>query len=107
MLGRLLASIAGDPLDRAARRYARDLPRQLVRDYGAAARYSPDQIRLSVGRAKLPPEHLAIGYAAYLDHAAFTAVLPGRADEYEALRGLFVKHEDVGLQSEKSGAHDE
>lgn len=69
MIGRLLSLFSRDPLDRAARRYAETLPGQLARDYGASDRYTPDQLRLSAARAKLPPEFLAVGYAAFLDHA--------------------------------------
>ncbi|MBL8696720.1 MAG: hypothetical protein JNK67_00020 [Alphaproteobacteria bacterium] len=106
MLGKLLGLFARDPLDRAARRYAETLPGQLARDYGASDRYSPDQVRLSAQRAKLPAEFLAVGYAAYLDRDAFAAALPARAAEYDALRALFLKHEDLGLQSGK-GADNE
>lgn len=103
MLGRLLRRLTGDPLDRAARRYAETLPRRLAHDYGASDRYTPDQLRLSAARAKLPPEFLAVAYAAYLDRETFTATLPDRAADYDALRALFLKHQDVGVQSGKGG----
>lgn len=103
MLGKLLGIFSRDPLDRAARRYAETLPRQLARDYGASDRYTPDQVRLSAARAKLPAEFLAVAYAAYLARETFAATLPDRAAEYDALRALFLKHEDLGLQSGKGG----
>lgn len=107
MIGRLLSLFSRDPLDRAARRYAETLPGQLARDYGASDRYTPDQLRVSAARAKLPPEFLAVGYAAFLDHATFAATLPARAGEYDALRALFLKHQDLGLQSGKGADHEE
>jgi len=103
MLGKLRGLFTRDPLNRAARRYAEVLPKRLAHDYGASDRYTPDQLRLSATRAKLPLEFLAVAYAAYLDRETFIGALPGRAADYDSLRALFLKHQDVGLQSGKGG----
>ena len=98
MLDKLLGLFSRLRLDREARRYAETLPGQLARDYGASDRYTPDQLRLSALRAKLPAEFLAIGYAAYLDRDLFAATLPARAAEYDSLRARFLnsKRANVG-----------
>jgi len=49
---------------RAAREYARRLPAQLRKDYGAGELYTPQQIRMSAARAKLPEAYVAFGFAA-------------------------------------------
>ena len=58
----------------AARNYARRLPPQLRKDYGASATYTPVQIAASAFRAKLPQEYIMFGYAAFLTKEAFEAL---------------------------------
>jgi hypothetical protein len=93
--------------ERSAQRYANELPRQLARDFGASETYSAVQIRRAAERAKLPLEHLAIGYAAFLSVDAFAAVVGAeRANDYERLREVFIQRLDVGLRSGWGTAED-
>lgn len=77
----------------AARRYARALGPQLMRDFGPGPFYTRAQIGKAAARAALPRRHIAFGYAAFMDEASFNA-LPEAATSpgYAALRAMLRKH---------------
>jgi hypothetical protein len=57
---------------RAAKRYARELPMQLVRSYGGGSgHYTPAQIRKAVEKLRLDNRFIVFGYAAFLSEEAF------------------------------------
>jgi hypothetical protein len=58
-------------LNRAAKRYARELPGQLRRSYGGAKRYTPAQIRRAVGEAGLDEQYAGLAYAGHLTEDEF------------------------------------
>jgi len=57
---------------RMARRYATQLPRLLMQDYGGGEIYTDAQITACVRRAKLPKAGLRLARAAYLPEPEFT-----------------------------------
>lgn len=58
--------------NRAAKRYARELPRQLVRSFGGGSKhYTAAQIRKAVEKLRLDDRFIAFGYAAFLPEEAF------------------------------------
>jgi hypothetical protein len=63
-------------LRQAARRFARQLPRQLRSDYGASETYTPPQIVRAVNRAGLPTKYICIGLAGFLTEEAFNVLKP-------------------------------
>ncbi len=75
----------------AAQRYNRRLGPRLRHDYGAAAFYTPGQIRAAVAACRLPMAEISIGYAAFMTEADFADVA-GDAD-YHALRALFRRYD--------------
>lgn len=88
-------------LKRAARGYARKLPRQLARDYGPSEFYTEAQIRRSVDRAALSAKFVAIGLAAYLHEEAFDALSSTMpiAIDYDEARLLFLSFLPTGISS--------
>ncbi|MBV8166352.1 MAG: hypothetical protein JO021_06130 [Alphaproteobacteria bacterium] len=58
-------------LNRAAKRYARELPGQLRRSYGGAKRYTPAQIRRAVADAGLDEQYAGLAYAGHLTEDEF------------------------------------
>ncbi len=89
----------------AVRGYARRLGPQLLSDYGPAEEYTPAQIRESARRARLPTEHLRLGYAGFLSEAAFQELrLPPVVGGYHELRAALHRHTggrpvSAGMQS--------
>ena len=85
--------LRGMRLRAAAKQYARRLGPQLVRDYGAGATYTAQQIRQSAVRAGLRGDCIAFGYAAFMDEAGFAAL---GAQEiglgYEELRAMMLEY---------------
>jgi hypothetical protein len=61
----------------ALRRYARELPKRLYRDYGASEYFTAAQIKTAVGRLGLDDAYIVFGYAMFLPEDAFNALLPG------------------------------
>jgi len=58
-------------LNAAAKRYARMLPAQIKKDYGASEFYTSAQIAAAVRRAKLPEAFIAFALAKYLPREVF------------------------------------
>jgi hypothetical protein len=58
-------------LNRAAKRYARELPGQLRRAHGDAKRFTPAQIRRAVADAGLDEQYAGLAYAGYLTETEF------------------------------------
>jgi hypothetical protein len=88
-------------LKRAAKRYARELPGELRRSYGASERYTPAQVRTAVATAKLDERFVVLAYAAYLtegDFAVLAARLPN-AMSYAAARAVLACYRPHGLTS--------
>jgi hypothetical protein len=80
-------------LSSAARRYARELPAQVLKDYGAATVYSRPQIEGSVGRAGLPVAYIFFGFALLMEKILFDDVYAGMPPHaYEELRRLLTKY---------------
>jgi hypothetical protein len=78
-------------LNAAAKRYAARLPAQLLRDYGASETYTLPQITAATGRAKLPPEFIALAHAAYLPREVFDMEIDC-VYSYDFLREKFKSH---------------
>jgi hypothetical protein len=105
-------------LRRAAKQYARRLPKELARRYGTSERYTSDQIRRTVEHIGLDARFLVLGYAAFLGLPEFSVaavhldVNPG----FEKARALFdrfrLKHwnsadsKDVAYGGEGPGPSD-
>jgi hypothetical protein len=66
---------------RVARRYARVLPRWLVRSYGASDRYPVQQIEAALAALGLPSDFAAFAYAAFLSE-----------EDYEGNRQRFLPY---------------
>jgi hypothetical protein len=81
-------------LNRAAKRYARRLPAELRRCWGADDTYTPGQIRTAIATLKLPKQWSALGYAAFLNEADFTAMSPAApsALTYDMARQRFQRY---------------
>ncbi len=90
-LPKLIANwLAHRRLRSAAQQYAARLGPQLVHAYGAGERYTVDQIRTAVERARLPVGFIRIGYAAFLSEEGFrAAITQSTRSDYDALRALF------------------
>lgn len=58
----------------AIRSYVLLLPAQIEDDWGLRREYKPEQILASAKRAKLPLEHIIIGYGMFLTRANFNAI---------------------------------
>jgi hypothetical protein len=56
--------------NRAAKRYARKLPRGLRKGWGKSRSYTPGQIQATVKALKLDPRFIVFGYAAFLSEEA-------------------------------------
>ncbi len=77
----------------AARRYARQLPAQVRKDYGWSEFYSPPQIEHSAARASLPLQYIQFGYALFLDEPAFDLRRgDGISCSYADLRALLKRY---------------
>lgn len=79
---------------RAAKAYAERLGPWLARSFGAAAAYTPAQIRRAIEVLRLDPTYVAFGYAAFLprlEYDRLTARLAGRMSYGEA-RALLLRH---------------
>lgn len=87
--------------NRAAKRYARELPGELRRAYGASARYTPSQIRGAVTAAGLDQRFIALAYAAYLNAEEYGAVVPRTKDamSYAEARDLLARYRPHGFDS--------
>ena len=79
---------------RAVRKYARRLPRQLYRDYGASQFFTPGQIRAAVARLKIDPAFIVYGYAMFLPEAAFNELRPQMQSQlsYQRARAELLRH---------------
>ena len=76
-------------LRKVARRYARELPSRLRKDYGASKRYTSPQIVRAAETAGLPSNYICFGFAAFLTEEAFnSAGPPSFGLTYEDLRSL-------------------
>ena len=86
---------------RAAKRYARKLPKRLKHGWGFSEYYTPGQIKASVKKLKLNPTFIAIGYAAFLPretYASLGAEMPVQMS-YEEARALFDRYFPLELWS--------
>ena len=89
----LAAFLNGLKLKSAAKRFARELPPQLLRDYGASKFYTPQQIETSAGRAGLPARYVSLGWAMFLDAATFASVADANAPgSYQELRPMLARY---------------
>jgi hypothetical protein len=81
-------------LNRAASRYARRLPDEMRRCWGAGETYTPGQIRTAIAALELPPRWAALGYAAFLSEAEFAANAAAYpvALPYGTARACFERH---------------
>lgn len=87
--------------DRAAKRYARELPGRLVRSYGASERYTLAQIRAAVSNLNLDPRFIAFAYAAFVpeeDFISLGAEMPVPI-AYNKARILLARYRPHGLTS--------
>jgi hypothetical protein len=87
-ISRLKAFLARCQLSGAAKSYARRLPGQLLRDYGASEFYTAAQIQASVLRAKLSPRYIFIASAQYLTRETFDEQIETEWS-YDYLRAIF------------------
>jgi hypothetical protein len=90
--------------NRALKQYARLLPRQLAKDYGAADVFTPAQIKASATRLKLNPAYHAHAHAMFLPEREFAEIYP--TSTYAERRAKFQKHirqEDVAAHFTESG----
>jgi hypothetical protein len=81
-------------LNRAAKRYARELPGQLRRAHGDARQYTPVQIRRAVSDAGLDEAYVALAYAGHLSETEFKQLgikLPN-AISYAEARALLARY---------------
>jgi hypothetical protein len=88
-------------LNRAAKRYAAELPARLRRGWGTAEFYTPEQIRAAAREARLDTRFIALGYAAFLPEPEFHSLwlhLP-RVFTYEEARTAFRRHLPAQLPS--------
>jgi hypothetical protein len=88
-------------LKRAARKYARVLPRWLASAYGNKDTYTQAQVLKAVSSTGLDARFVGIAFAAYLAKPEFEALkhsLPVQV-EYEAARVLFVSSVPVTATS--------
>ncbi len=87
--------------NRAAKRYARQLPPWLQRNYGASERYTLPQIANGIAALRLDPRFVALALAAFLDEAEFEALRPQMpiALGYDEARELFRRHVPPKLSS--------
>jgi len=79
---------------RAARAYATKLGSWLAESFGAAATYTPAQIRRGIEMLHLDAEYVAFGYAAFLsrkDYDPLAARLPVRLS-YGQARALLLRY---------------
>jgi hypothetical protein len=79
---------------RAARAYAAKLGRWLAESFGAAAAYTPAQIRRAIEVLHLDPQYVAFGYAAFLprkDYDPLASRLPVRLS-YGQARALLLRY---------------
>jgi hypothetical protein len=78
----------------AAKRYARRLPAYLSRAYANSEVYTPQQIAHAVAALRLPSDHMALAYAAYLPKAAYDEIRAGLKlpMAYEDARAEFYRH---------------
>jgi hypothetical protein len=96
-------------LKRAAKRYARELPGELRRAYGAAGRYTVAQIRAAVTALALDERFVALAYAGYLTEAEFAPLASsvGARMSYAEARALLDKYRPHGgFSGGASGASD-
>jgi hypothetical protein len=85
----------------AAKKYARVLGPDLVRDYGASETYNEAQIRAAIRKLKLPEQYAKLGFAAFMTEAEFGELEKG--SDYNALHNLyrgFVPHQPTGEMDE-------
>ena len=85
-------------LRKAAKRFARELPRKLSNDYGASKTYTPPQIVRAVERAGLPTDYICLGFAAFLTEETFNSLGPRSFGmTYQDMRSLLKRytHPDV------------
>ena len=80
-------------LNRAAKRYARELPGQLRRAYGAR-RYTPAEIRRAVADAGLDEQYAGLAYAGHLTPEEFAplGIKMPNAISYEEARALLTRY---------------
>jgi hypothetical protein len=62
--------------NRAAKQYARRLPRALAEGWGGSKFYTRPQIETAVRSIRLNPRYIVLAYAAYLPEDQFEDVLP-------------------------------
>ena len=88
-------------LRRAAKRYARRLPPQLHRSYGASETYTAAQIRTAAAKQRLDGDFLVLGYAAFLDEDLFCCIVRKLSVRlsYRQARELFMQFLPTDLRS--------
>lgn len=90
----------------AAKKYARRLGPQLIRDYGASETYNEAQIRAAVRRLRLPQHYIKLGFSVFLPESEFINIFKN-ADDYTLLRNLyrsFIVYQPTG-ESGEAGAY--
>ncbi len=81
-------------LNRAAKKYARRLPAEMRRCWGAGETYTLGQIKTAIASLKLPERWAVLGYAAFLNEAEFatmSSALPVGLT-YDSARACFQRH---------------
>ncbi len=68
--------LAGYRKRRAVARYARELPRRLVKDYGASETYTRAQIERAAAALDLDRRFIVYAFAVFLGAEAFAALSP-------------------------------
>lgn len=92
--------------NRIVKRYARQLPGQLLRSYGSTPRYTPAQIRAAAAKLRLPEKYICFGYAAFLsaeEYAAQATSMPIFL-EYDAARARLFRFAPPPVFSQSGNA---
>jgi hypothetical protein len=86
---------------RGLRRYARELPRCLVHDYGARKSFTPAQIEVAVRKLKLDATLIVYAYAMLLSREDFNTIPSGSptSPTYEDARAEFIQYATHGTSS--------
>ena len=95
-------------LRKAARRYARELPSRLRKDYGASKTYTSPQIVRAAESAGLPSNYICLGLAAFLTEEAFNSIGPQSFGmTYEEIRSLLKRYASPDAVSAQSWPNNE
>jgi hypothetical protein len=85
-------------LHRAARRFARRLPHELLADWGESDAYTIDQVRAALARCQLGGRYVAVAYAMFLTEADYLAVAPSLPTglPYDKARAVYAHERPSG-----------